>query len=173
MNLERPNVIKQLSPFERLLHQQRLYPSRIAKLYLSGQPLTLLEQLHSESTTNNVPLTDAEKEEKLALGGIMIHWMIDGANKMREQRPPYGLIYLENGLNGDFSADNMKIIKDANLLGDPFTTFSFAIHHTFAHALEEKRKQIFTCPKDTKLQYIENIWNMFIVAAQDRMTHMV
>jgi len=149
MSLEnRYNIIQQLAPFEKI-PQKRLRPAPVAKSYISGTTLpTLSDQSNSEPTTNGSrPLTVGEREEQLALDTIVIGWMVDGANKMRTQRPPYGLVYSESGFNGDFSDENMKIVDDSNLLGDPFNTFAFAIHHTLAHALEQKRRQIFTMPE--------------------------
>lgn len=149
MSLEnRFNIIQQLAPFEKI-PQKRLHPAPIAKSYLSGtKHPTLSDQSNPEFITNNYrSLTDAEREEQLGLDGIVAYWMVDGANKMRQQRPPYGLVFSKNGFNEEFSDQNMEVVDDANLFGDPFTTFAFAIHHTFAHALEQKRRHIFTVPE--------------------------
>jgi hypothetical protein len=144
MNLERNRLLQPLIPLEKI-SENRLYPMRIARQYLSGG--TPLVNFNPENNVSNAPaLTNPEKEEKIALEGILINWMTSQACKMKETRPPYGLIYFDNGLDGDLSDKNAKIVKDANLLGEPFTTFPFAILHTFALSLEEKRKQIFATP---------------------------
>ncbi len=148
MSLENPHIIRQLSPFE-AIKQKRIFPMRAARAHLSGTapPATSCQSDAKFTPSASHELTDAERAEKLGLDGIVIDWMVQGANNMRAQRPPYGLVYSESGFNGDFSDNNMKVVQNANLLGDPFTTFAFAIRHTFAHALEEKRRQIFAMPE--------------------------
>ena len=149
MSLENPHIIiQQLAPFEDI-PQKRLFPMRAARAHLSGStPQEASTQLDAEFATNSPGvLTDEEQEEKLALFGIVISWMVNGANAMREHRPPYGLIYSESGLNEGYSDNNIKVVQNANLLGDPFSTFSFAIRHTFAHALRMKLEKVFASPE--------------------------
>lgn len=152
------NIIKQLAPFEKI-PQKRLHPAPIAKSYLSGtKPPILSDQSNPEFTTKDSrPLTDGEREEQLALQTIVIDWMVDRADKMREQTPPYGLIYSDNGFNDDL-VDNMKAVQDPNLLGDPFATFSFAIRHTLAHALKHKLKEVFTTPEGHEAAILQKIY---------------
>src|SRR3989344_2114736 len=147
MSLENPHIIiQQLTPFERI-PQQRMHPPRQAKSYLSGQHPELLRQSRSESTTKNHAFTDAEQEEKFALAGIVADWMVQGANEMRKHRPPFGLAYSISGSTEDFSKNNIKVLKDANLLGDPFSTFAFTVNHTLAISLRQKVKQILATPE--------------------------
>lgn len=147
MSSENPNILQQLSLIEDVVRQKRSHPRRIANLYLSGQHPTLLRQPDSPTTTENPVFTDDEEEEIFGLHGIVIDWMVDGASKMREQRPPYGLIYPKSGFNENLSANNMKVLQNTNLLGNPYTTFSATMHCTLADALREKLKRVFAAPE--------------------------
>jgi|SRR3989344_9010140 len=149
MSLENPHITRQLRQFDEIIKQRRIHPARAAKAHLSG---TIASAGSCPFDAKSDPsfsreLTDEAREDELGLDAIVSDWMIQGANNMRQHRPPFGLVYSENGFNGDFSDDNMKVVTDANLLGDPFSTFSTTIHHTLAHALEQKRKQIYTRPE--------------------------
>lgn len=162
MSLENPhiNIFKQLIPLEDAIQQRRIHPVRAAKNYLLGATLPTSCPFDAKSTTSSSrELTDEEREEKLGLEGIVIDWMVHDANRMRENRPPYGLVYSDDGFNGDSSDKNMRIVKDANLFGDPYTTFSVALYHTLANSLDRKLEHIFTIPQgreaETYRRYME------------------
>lgn len=121
--------------FSNDIRQGRIFPMRSAKMHTSGE--VFIPQ------NNRLTLTDQQREENLGLDAIIIDWMVNDANKARVLRPPYGLIFARNNKIDDYPVSNIKTLDNPNLLGDPFSTFAFAMHHALAYSLEQKRLKVF------------------------------